>query len=261
MKISEMKFNCRRDLPVSGEHCADFSLFFFRAPVSFRCGGREKTINSASVIIYRNNSLRFFRSADGNTLIYDSISFRPTPSEYQNVCDMEIAFDTPIALGESVIIRNLLKCMQDFSAVSGNDRSDFYEGALNLIITCIAEQINNKEREDKYDIPHYAKLRELRERIYNNPSLRWNIDEICAELAMSRTYFHRIYLAAFGVSCIQDVIDSRIAYASRMLTESEMSVSRIAEYCGYDSDSFFMRQFKKSTGLTPSEYRKRFSEQ
>ncbi|MBQ1519507.1 MAG: helix-turn-helix transcriptional regulator, partial [Ruminococcus sp.] len=29
------------------------------------------------------------------------------------------------------------------------------------------------------------------------------------------------------------------------------------ETCGYDSDAYFMRQFKQHKGFTPSEYRRR----
>ena len=36
---------------------------------------------------------------------------------------------------------------------------------------------------------------------------------------------------------------------------SEMSVSSLALFCGYDNELHFMRQFKKITGLTPSQYR------
>lgn len=74
---------------------------------------------------------------------------------------------------------------------------------------------------------------------------------------ISRTYFHRIYSKAFGVTFMQDVINSRLAAAADMLTGTNRSVSYIAEKCGYDSDSYFMRQFRKHYGCTPTEYRRR----
>lgn len=39
------------------------------------------------------------------------------------------------------------------------------------------------------------------------------------------------------------------------LKESDMSVRNIADYCGYENEIYFMRQFKKHIGVTPSEYR------
>ena len=34
-----------------------------------------------------------------------------------------------------------------------------------------------------------------------------------------------------------------------------MSISSLAAFCGYDNELHFMRQFKKGTGMTPSQYR------
>ena len=42
-----------------------------------------------------------------------------------------------------------------------------------------------------------------------------------------------------------------------MLRNTENSVAQIAELCGYDSESYFMRQFKLHKGCTPTEYRRR----
>ena len=48
--------------------------------------------------------------------------------------------------------------------------------------------------------------------------------------------------------------------AKRLLVETNNSVSLIAEKCGYENDSYFMRQFKSHIGITPSEYRKKYSD-
>ena len=79
------------------------------------------------------------------------------------------------------------------------------------------------------------------------------------EMCIGKTYFHRIYLAYFGTTYIQDVINSKLEIAKKMLVETSWSVSAIAEKCGYESDSYFMRQFKKHTGITPTEYRRKYS--
>ena len=74
---------------------------------------------------------------------------------------------------------------------------------------------------------------------------------------MGRSYFHKIYHEAFGVTYRQDEIKSRMAYACKLLTETNTSVSVIAEKCGYETESFFMRQFRQQMGCTPTEYRRK----
>jgi AraC-like DNA-binding protein len=80
---------------------------------------------------------------------------------------------------------------------------------------------------------------------------------MCDEMRISRTYFHRLWFAAFGVTCRQDVIESRLLRAAELLKNTDKSVYEIAVDCGYDSESYFMRQFKKHKNCTPSEFRRR----
>ncbi len=105
-------------------------------------------------------------------------------------------------------------------------------------------------------IPHYDMLMALRRDIYQNPAQDWNIQEICNDLCISRPYFHKIYAAAFDTSCTQDVIESRIRYAKTILEQTEDAISEIAQKCGFESDVYFMRQFKRRTGMTPTAYRR-----
>ena len=68
-----------------------------------------------------------------------------------------------------------------------------------------------------------------------------------------------LYRQTFGITCINDVIESKIKLACDLLSSTNDTVSSIAAKCGYESDVHFMRQFKKMTGCTPSEYRKKMN--
>ena len=60
-----------------------------------------------------------------------------------------------------------------------------------------------------------------------------------------------------GCSIIQQLTRARIAYISRLLTETEMRIHRIATMVGYEDDRHFSRYFKRATGLTPQVYRRK----
>ena len=49
---------------------------------------------------------------------------------------------------------------------------------------------------------------------------------------------------------------SRMREARRLLLQSTLSISQIAETVGYPSFAHFSKQFKKMNGMTPNEYRK-----
>ncbi len=124
------------------------------------------------------------------------------------------------------------------------------------LLLCLLQRDAAVSADKAAQIPHYDRLSALRREIYRNPARSWSIDEICEDLCISRPYFHKIYLSAFGISCTQDVIESRIACAKELLERTEDAVAEISQRCGFESDVYFMRQFKRRTGMTPTAYRR-----
>jgi YesN/AraC family two-component response regulator len=49
-------------------------------------------------------------------------------------------------------------------------------------------------------------------------------------------------------------------FARKLLMDNDLSVLEVCLDSGYNNLSHFNKQFKKNTGLSPSEYRKKFTE-
>lgn len=102
---------------------------------------------------------------------------------------------------------------------------------------------------------HDSELAALRREIYSQPEEDWDIALCCRRMNMSRSYLQKIYTQTFGVSCAQDIQNSKIQHAKQLLLHTNLTLQNIALKCGYDY-SHFMRLFKKETGMTPTDYRK-----
>jgi len=102
---------------------------------------------------------------------------------------------------------------------------------------------------------HYDDLCELRREIYQNPEQSWSTSVCSQKLNISNSYFHRIYLNAFGVSCAYDIRQSKLEHVKYLLLNTADTLQEIARKCGYDY-SHFMRTFKREFGMTPTEYRR-----
>ena len=79
------------------------------------------------------------------------------------------------------------------------------------------------------------------------------------QVSLSHAYFQVLYKKAFGVTCMTDVIETKITFAKEYLVSTDMSVASIAEELGYTQVYHFIRQFKKCTGFTPGAFRKSMS--
>ena len=67
----------------------------------------------------------------------------------------------------------------------------------------------------------------------------------------------RLTKRLYGLTPSQFITKSRIAAASRMLRDTDLSVSEIAHACGFCDHSAFARAFRSAAGMTPSEFREK----
>ena len=73
---------------------------------------------------------------------------------------------------------------------------------------------------------------------------------------LSTTYFSSLFTKQFKISPQQYILQKRLNMAISMLFESNRSVREIAYACGFESENYFNRQFRKLTGMPPGKYRK-----
>lgn len=75
---------------------------------------------------------------------------------------------------------------------------------------------------------------------------------------LSERHFKRRFRKATGHSPIEYVQLARIEFAKQRLEHTRIPVDEICAQVGYEDASFFRRLFKRVTGLTPGEYRRKF---
>lgn len=84
-----------------------------------------------------------------------------------------------------------------------------------------------------------------------------SLGEIAAAVRLSPYHFIRLFKNATGQTPYQYLIAVRVERAKNLLAQSSQSVGEIAHSVGFDSHTRFAIQFRRATGLTPSEYRAR----
>ena len=83
-----------------------------------------------------------------------------------------------------------------------------------------------------------------------------SLEKLSSEFYISKYYLTREYKHIYGKTIFQHIITARSNYGKELLRFSEKSVEEIAHLCGFNDQSYFARQFKKSENLTCFSYRK-----
>ena len=98
-----------------------------------------------------------------------------------------------------------------------------------------------------------TRLTQLVEQSMEETEIR--MDDLAAELAMSRTSFYTKVKSLTGMSANNFVIDYKIKKAQLLLIETDLPIQEIALKLGFQNQRYFSTVFKSVTGKSPSKWR------
>jgi transcriptional regulator GlxA family with amidase domain len=81
------------------------------------------------------------------------------------------------------------------------------------------------------------------------------VSELARSVRLSRSRLYYLFKAEVGMSPVQYLKSLRMQKARSLLETPLLNVKEIAAIAGYNDGSHFMRDFKKTYGITPSQYR------
>ena len=82
---------------------------------------------------------------------------------------------------------------------------------------------------------------------------------LCRIAHMSRNTLSAHFRKALGYPPIEYLIRLRISKAAELLREGSLNITQVALRVGFSDSNYFSRQFRKAMGLSPREFRKKFS--
>jgi AraC-like DNA-binding protein len=101
-------------------------------------------------------------------------------------------------------------------------------------------------------------LREICCLLNDEPGRKFDFNNYAAENGISYSSFRRLFKEHTGLSPNQYLLEMRMRKARNLLSNTTLSVQRIADETGFDSSFYFSRFFKQRTGLSPLKFRKAF---
>jgi AraC-like DNA-binding protein len=96
---------------------------------------------------------------------------------------------------------------------------------------------------------------QLQTYIHEHLSRTITVDELAREVNLSTPHFNRVFRRLFSISPMQYVLQTRVALACSLLTETALPMKQIGAQVGCADPYYFSRLFKKVTKTSPSAYR------
>jgi two-component system response regulator YesN len=133
-------------------------------------------------------------------------------------------------------------------------RSISFEGAFQQLTEEIISQIDQLNQEKK--LADKKPIRTAKQYIKEKYAQPITLEEVSNQIGFNATYFSSLFKKETGQNFLEYLTDTRIQAAKQLLADTNRSVIQVSEEVGYIDIKHFTKLFKKTTGLTPSEYRK-----
>ena len=171
---------------------------------------------------------------------------------YQAIAGIAIgaraALDGGLGEEEAFMLSNSY-IMEADSAQSPEEVWEIYKKA----ILDFTERVN----ENKSDVLMSEKVKLSIDYILRHLHYDISLKQIADNAGLSETYFSALFKKETGETVSEFIQKSRVREAQSMIQYSEYSLLEIGQYLGFCSQSHFSKTFRKYTGMTPGQYRKK----
>ena len=100
-------------------------------------------------------------------------------------------------------------------------------------------------------------LDQIEQYLEENFRKKITLDDIADTLHVNRSYLSRYYKNKTGVNLFDEILMKRVEKAKEYLQNTEMKTYEISEAVGVEDAGYVSKMFKKITGVSPKEFRKR----
>lgn len=233
-----------------------YLFLLIKSPAFIELNNEKIIIKPNTIILFDKNTYIHYGSSH-TTYVNDWIRF-DILDEPKLLSLLQIPFNTPIYLSNTSYLSTLIHLMiQKRNLPRSNlHQTEILNHLMHTLLLHLDEQL--KVTLPKVNPKYYDSLNDLRNYMLTHLQEKWSIETMAHTVHLSTSYFQTQYKQLFGCTCMQDIINARLDQAKFYLVNTDMSVYAIAKCCGYENEVHFMRQFKKSEGMTPSDFRKLF---
>ena len=248
-EVSRSKTGERAWDPLSGQLCFEYGKEVFSDNI-------HTAIRDAA-----ENAVRHLDIAALSKYIkeWEVIAFngiKPSISELESLVSIYIKGLTEGLAKTGATLAEALEQFEEFPALCGwlSDKKTFLFWMESIGKACIDHSFNVKRKR----CSHVMKA--MLDYVESNYTLDIGLDDLTKHFHMSREHISRMFKKETGENFIAYLTKLRMKKASGLIRESKHSMQMIADNIGFNDASYFSRSFKKYFGISPEDYRRKYSD-
>lgn len=167
-------------------------------------------------------------------------------------------FEHVLRIGETgKTVENMLSLIGAEAEKHGAYSNEACSLLLKYLLICLYREYPSKFPSVDQDI--LVTVWQVKNYIENNYNKELQLVDIAKSFALSPYYLSRNFKAITGYGFKQYSLLCRISSAKDALRNTDLSILQIALSTGFTDHSNFTKYFRRETGMTPTEYRRKFT--
>ena len=220
-------------------------------------------MSAGQVVLVSPRQLHLMRTDDLNVR-YHTLLFPMEFISFQTTDDLEQSLFQPLRTGQCVLpvqvpaavltsenlglLDRVIKINQDKTALYQLEtRLLLLHFLMAVLLACPLRRVDSDEV-DKLQ-------REMLEYIRIHYREHITLTDVAKQFHLSPKYFSRYFREHFHLTFTAYLEHLRMDCARKLLETTDMSVTEVAEQCGFSSVSFFIRSFNRVNGCSPLKWR------
>jgi AraC-like DNA-binding protein len=157
------------------------------------------------------------------------------------------------ALSADMLVRVITGYMEE-ADLQGVESAQALQAYVELMVVYLRRELESGSLQQA---ERNLRLKAILGKVQSSLQQDWTVEKLAALAGTSRAQLHRIVPELTGRSPMKMIHALRMDRASELLIYTGQTLAVIAEEVGYDNPFAFSKAFKRYTGTSPAEFRKR----
>ncbi|MBU6472493.1 MAG: helix-turn-helix transcriptional regulator [Alphaproteobacteria bacterium] len=214
---------------------------------------RAVTLPSQSLLVPRGCATHWHYSGTVDFALFYFID--ESLAAVQRLISLTEGAEAPLLFSDPLVGATALEIMNELNKGSGGDKA-FIDALVEVMLKqtwrVLSEQKSGKLSPRNV---HLARLQTLLPYIREHLAADLRAETLAEMAGVSIAHLRRLFQDAAGVPLHRFVLNARIEQARKLLATTSFPIYRIAQECGFSSQSHLTASFKASHVATPAEYR------